>query len=817
MSDKKISELPSATTLTDSDLSPMVQGVSSIAETRSVSLAQLRTGLLIERPMHVRDFGAVGDGTTDDTPAIQAAIDAASAQGGGTVLLGPRRYVIASAELLLRENVQLVGQQHQGGWRTNGNFATVRYALLVDAARTIRLQRNAGLHGIAVLRRGMTAPTTLRQGLDAANAFAGTAITIGNGSGGNSAGNGADTSLTRLLILGFNWGIYSDANARVRICDILGDCTNGLYLGRSFDVSRVSEVNWHPLVTTARSWSNTRLLIAAVDNNGTGQFRITTATAHGLATGDIVNIAEVRLSGAPTLYGRWTVTAVDATRLDLQGSSFAAGWSSGGAVYVNANRRLGSAFVVNNSDMASFDNCFEYGHEIGFDVQDEAHSCHFSNIGTDGWNDMADPQTIGIRIGGTSLRTKVVGGFLSSKGCSVQVSTTGAEQHELIGVNVTGGARRIAEVLSGQITFSGCDFTGATGTGNATVSAIHLGSGAGSVVVTGCDTSAVTFTADSAAAMQRLQLAANRPVPGSATTQRIAAGRVELATISSAAALETRLSSDTDGAVNIHRRSTTEGGQLRFHGLGTTPVASLTASNTELVFQGEGSNTNAALVLGGSGMTQPQTLRLRRLSATPAVNDRLLALEASGNSSTGTERVYARIAALAEAVTNAAESGAVIIETRSAGALAERFRLAANGTVTLTGPLVLPADPTAALQAATRQYVDNQFTERRFTSVLLSASTALSHASHNARMLVANPGTTGLSLNWASTGDGFSCSVINRSGADLPLTLVGFTATTPANSDGFTKIRSGGVATLLAYSPDGGTTRICHLTGAGAP
>lgn len=63
----------------------------------------------IERQaLNVKDFGAVGDGSTNDAASIQAAIDAASTAGGGTVLFPRGTYKITTA-LAMKDKVDLVG------------------------------------------------------------------------------------------------------------------------------------------------------------------------------------------------------------------------------------------------------------------------------------------------------------------------------------------------------------------------------------------------------------------------------------------------------------------------------------------------------------------------------------------------------------------------------------------------------------------------------------------------------------------------------------------------------------------------------------
>ena len=56
----------------------------------------------------VKQFGAKGDGASDDIGAILAAVNAADARGGGVVLFPPGRYLVSGA-IPMRNNLQYVG------------------------------------------------------------------------------------------------------------------------------------------------------------------------------------------------------------------------------------------------------------------------------------------------------------------------------------------------------------------------------------------------------------------------------------------------------------------------------------------------------------------------------------------------------------------------------------------------------------------------------------------------------------------------------------------------------------------------------------
>jgi hypothetical protein len=728
----KISALPAANSLSDSDLAPVVQGSGGNAETRRMTLSVLRGHLQMDRPLHVRDFGAVGDGTADDTAAVQAAIDAAFALGGGVVQLGPRRYRIGAAGLELRANVTLQGAPHVGGQRASANYSATRFALLLDPAGGIRMRRNAGLVGVALLRQGLGTVTTLREAITEVAAFAGTAVTIGDSSGNT----GSDARVERAVILGFDTAIEAIQSQRVSISDIAADCTNGIVLRQSYDVSRVRDVHLWPFVTgNLAGISIATFTVTGVANAG-GQVRVTTSTPHGLVAGDIVYVTDV--GGVAAANGKWTVAVPSATELDLVGSAFSGTYTSGGRVAVWANRRNGTGFRVDSCDAAELRGCFTYGHQTGFRIEGSSMATQLVTCGYDDRADIRDTSTVALSIGGTSYRTKWVGGYMFSTGTSVVADSAegGGQNHHIIaGAQISGGHVRAVEMRRGGLTITGCDFTGGlTGTAR-----VWIADTAGTLTILGTDTRTLVYEGQSAAALSRIVLGQNR-VATTGGTHVLAGGSFELRTTDpgSASGLTTRVEIANDGATLFRRRS-----------------ASLGA----------------------------------RISLADPANAVTFAL--------GTQ------------------TGATVFETGTGGSTTERLRIATDGTITLSAPLVLAGDPTAALQAATRGYVDAQFTDRRIARLAITAATALTHAAHNARLVIVRPGGS-LSVAWADTGDGFSCLVLNLSGADLPITLSGFSPNSVQNPDGHTKVRANGLASLLVITPDAGTTRILHLAGAGA-
>ncbi|MBD1554186.1 M10 family metallopeptidase C-terminal domain-containing protein [Pseudomonas typographi] len=83
----------------------------------------------------VRNYGAKGDGVTDDTLAIQKAINAASAAGGGQVIIPEGTFVVSDSDgngsaLILKNGVELSGSGDAGSTLALANGATGTLAML---------------------------------------------------------------------------------------------------------------------------------------------------------------------------------------------------------------------------------------------------------------------------------------------------------------------------------------------------------------------------------------------------------------------------------------------------------------------------------------------------------------------------------------------------------------------------------------------------------------------------------------------------------------------------------------------------------------
>jgi hypothetical protein len=130
MANVKISQLPLATSPLDSAVEmPVVQGgvtkragMTTIGFTQAGTSAVLRTAQdKMREIVSVKDYGATGDGTTNDSAAVQAAVNYASTFSEGALVQFPAgKYVLNSTVTVIKSGVILEGDGAGNTWIING-------------------------------------------------------------------------------------------------------------------------------------------------------------------------------------------------------------------------------------------------------------------------------------------------------------------------------------------------------------------------------------------------------------------------------------------------------------------------------------------------------------------------------------------------------------------------------------------------------------------------------------------------------------------------------------------------------------------------
>jgi hypothetical protein len=214
----------------------------------------------------VDDNGAVGDGVTDDTSAIQDQLNYAATLGPNSVVrLGPKRYLVTS--LTIPEGVLLLGSDKLPGvdhevtapGQVTTHFEQMKYCLIRSgaAANFITLRTHSGIKGVALIPsyfnvawdNDATDPATVNAGA-AYSGWTGTAIYTQGTAGGERAWN---VLVENCFIVGFNKAIYGYAADGSVFKGIWGDCVYGIHITQTTDLCFVSQCHFWPIT----SWAST--------------------------------------------------------------------------------------------------------------------------------------------------------------------------------------------------------------------------------------------------------------------------------------------------------------------------------------------------------------------------------------------------------------------------------------------------------------------------------------------------------------------------------------------------------------------------------
>lgn len=193
----------------------------------------------------LEDYGAEGDGETDDWNAIQNAINS----GAKYVMGDSRKSYYCNGDLVFPPEVKLINRFHFGGYPNHLNptdYSLLGSQIVLPSDRTIEISSpSCGLIGWvirnAAITRGATRGSASYEAEcdDILAEFGGTAVIASTD----------NATIHDLLVLGFNQAIDGTGAHRANIQRIGFDCTSGIKMASIYDVARIRDCHGWAFLT----------------------------------------------------------------------------------------------------------------------------------------------------------------------------------------------------------------------------------------------------------------------------------------------------------------------------------------------------------------------------------------------------------------------------------------------------------------------------------------------------------------------------------------------------------------------------------------